>query len=182
MFPRHLRIPPLEVRCLNIFWCNIQVCWKYRRCRHQEKKNTQFWKFTTRYSTISNVPMGSCTEKILTTLMGRRKDRSRFSRVGGSGEPNYNVRLYPRLYSVASHFAIWFWCPTSQKSPNRFWRSRCTQKIIIFPDGAFSLRLLPLERMSSNTRGTISKRGVVHYTWRHFLTRLFPRTPFNVTT
>ena len=27
-----------EVRCLNICWCNAHACWKYRRCRHQKKK------------------------------------------------------------------------------------------------------------------------------------------------
>ena len=48
--------PPLEVRCLKIFWCNEHVCWKYRHCKLQKKNNTQFWKFTTRRSAISTVP------------------------------------------------------------------------------------------------------------------------------
>ena len=106
--------------------------------------------------------MGSYTEKILTTLMRSRKDRTRCSRVGGSGEPNNSVRLELRLYSVASHFALWFWCPTIQKSSSRFRRSRCTQKMIIFPNGVFSFRVLPLERTFSNTRVIISKLGGVY--------------------
>ena len=38
MFARHLRIPAAWSPCLNIFWCNVHACWKYRRCKHQKKK------------------------------------------------------------------------------------------------------------------------------------------------
>ena len=94
--------------------------------------------------------------------MRSRKDWTRCSRVGGSGEPNISVRLNLRLYSVASRLALWVWCPTIQKSSSRFRRSRCTQKMIIFPNGLFSFRLLPLERTFSNTRVIISKLGGVY--------------------
>ena len=58
--------------------------------------------------------------------------------------------------------ALSFKCSTIQKSSSRFRRSRCTQKMIIFPNGVFSFRVLPLERTFSNTRVIISKLGGVY--------------------
>ena len=48
-----------------------------------------------------------------------------------------NIRLDYRLSSIVLHTTLRFCCQHFHKSAKRFRRSRCTQKMIIFPNGLF---------------------------------------------
>ena len=82
--------------------------------------------------------------------------RQETMRKGGKCEAGWasqiiNIRLDYRLSSIVLHTTLRFCCQHFHKSAKRFRRSRCTQKMIIFPNGLFSFRLLALERELPNT-------------------------------
>ena len=82
-------------------------------------------------------PCSVATRKSLQPWWKFRKDKTRCSRAGGSGEPNISVPLNLRLHSVVFPFILWLKRPTIQKSSSRFRRSRGSQKMNIFPNGVF---------------------------------------------